>query len=162
MAKIKFQNQKGALVVEALVATFIVTLILIISASAAAAGLSASRRALDKTQAAYLLEEGAEIVKIIRDEDWAGVSGLLENTDYYASFSGGIWALSTTPSTIDGFTRIFEVEEVVRDANDDIDSSGTADDGTRLITVTVSWAISSGTTASETLSFYVSDILSSS
>jgi hypothetical protein len=72
--------------------------------------------------------------------------------------------LSATPNTVGIFTRTVSVASVSRDnITDDIAPSGggaTNDDGTRLVTVDVSW-VEGGATRNKTLSFYISDIFSS-
>lgn len=132
--------------------------------SAATKGIQLSNQALRQTQASFLLEEGAEAVKSIRDASWATISGLTLGTNYYMTFNTGTntWSLGTTPlGTIDGlFTRTVVLSGVSRDSNDDIvTSGGTYDDArTKKVTVSVSWPLSDASTSSKDLSFYISDI----
>ena len=111
-------------------------------------------------QASSLLEEGAEAVKTIRDNDWTTISNLTVGTTYYLSYSSvtNLWSLTTTPSTIGIFTRTVVISAVNRDSNDDIVSSGgTLDVKTKKVTITTSFNSQSGT-ISKTLVFYISDI----
>ena len=118
-----------------------------------------SRQALHVSQATFLLEEGAEAVRIFRDNAWSNISSLNVGTNYYPTFSG-TWTVSTTPSTVGIFTRVITIANVNRDATSgDITTSGVNDSGTKLITITVSWT-ESGQAMSKTLSFYIMDIFS--
>ena len=92
-------------------------------------------------QAAFLIEEGIEAVKFLRDSGWnANIAPLNLNTDYYFSFNNSMWLATTSQIIIDGvYERYFTVEEVYRDANDDIVPSGTQDPDTLAILVRVSW-----------------------
>ena len=68
--------------------------------------------------------------------------------------------MSTTPNTVDIFTRTINITNVKRDNNTkDISTIGTEDSGTKLVTITVSW-VEGGITISKTLSFYILDIFS--
>lgn len=153
-------KNKGFALMEIIIASAIISIITFAIVSAAQKGLGLSQRAVHQTQASYLLEEGAEAVKTIRDSSWATISALTLGTTYYLSFNTttNLWSLSTTPSTIDSFfTRTVVVSAVSRDVNDDIASSGTVDVRTKKVVVTTSWPSSSGT-LSKTLSFYVADV----
>jgi len=100
-------------------------------------------------QAAFLIEEGIEAVKFLRDSGWnANIAPLNLNTDYYFSFNNSMWLATTSQIIIDGvYERYFTVEEVYRDANDDIASSGTLDPNTKKINMSVFWQIRTGQTA---------------
>ncbi len=122
-----------------------------------------SLRALRATQGSFLLEEGGEAVKSIRDSGWSSFSSLSTSTTYYLVFSTNTkaWSATTTnPGTVLGsFSRSFVVASVLRDASSDIVSSGgTVDTGTRKATVTVSWPLGNGATVTKTLVMYLSNI----
>lgn len=155
-------NNSGFTLVEVLIACAILSLCIIALMTASSKGIQTSSQALRQTQAGFILEEGAEAVKTIRDASWSNISSLTTGTTYYLSFSTSTntWSLSTTPPpTIDSiFTRNVVLSAVNRDSNDDIASSGTLDARTKKVTVTVSWPISDNTTSSKTLDFYISDI----
>lgn len=151
------QQTRGFFLIEVVVATAIIATVLILLVGAIQDSVEVSQRALERTQAAYLLEEGAEAVKGIRDNAWSNITALTAGTTYYLSWSGTAWSMTTSVSTIDKFTRTIVCASVTRDANDDIAASGTADSGTHKCTVTVSWS-ATGSTRSQSLVFYVSDI----
>lgn len=99
-------------------------------------------QATRNTEAAALAEEGMEAVRSMRDESWAtNIAVLSAGTTYYPVISGSEWTLSTTnPGVIDNlYTRTAAIEDVNRDASDDIASSGTADPNTKKVTVVVTW-----------------------
>jgi len=113
------------------------------------------------TQSSFLLEEGADAVKIIRDTSWSsGIGNLVAGTDYYFSYNGTTWISTSNNVYIDGiFERKFVLSNVYRDANDDIAASGTLDSGTKKATVSVSWLGRTGTTT-KSASFYLTDLFS--
>jgi len=118
----------------------------------------AARQAVHNLEATYLLEEGAEAVRLLRDNAWTNISTLSTGSDYYLLWSSGNWSFTATPQTTGIFTRKINVADVNRDAGTgDISSAGAADAGSKLFTISVSW--SEGTRAiTKTLPFYIMDI----
>lgn len=118
--------------------------------------LNLSRQTTHHVKAEYLLEEGLEAIRVIRDRGWTDEIVPLETvTTYYLDFDGITWQASTTASSIDNFyTRTFTVEDVYRDANDDIASSGTLDSDTRKFNLSVFWTNQRGTTTAKRVSTY--------
>ena len=110
-------------------------------------------------EAIYIIEEGIEAMKFLRDRGWSGnIAPLSTATTYYLTFNGSYWATTTSPQYIDGqFLRSINLGDVNRDANDHISASGTLDPNTKKITSTVSyWQGHSTTTRS--ISTYISNI----
>ncbi|HEY4493936.1 MAG TPA: hypothetical protein VJB95_00680 [Candidatus Paceibacterota bacterium] len=157
----KFRRMnKGFMLVEVLIVTAIITVAILAAMAVSQKSIYVSRQAFHATQAAFLLEEGAEAVRILRDNGWSNISNLNTATTYYPEFSGGTWTLSVTASTVGIFTRTVNVADVNRDdSTGDIASAGTDDPGTKLFTITVSWP-EGGTTITRTLPFYIMDIFS--
>ena len=146
--------------VEVLVAISIITVAILSAMAVSEKAVQVSRQAFHSEQAAFLLEEGAEIVRILRDNDWANISSLTPGSDYSTVFAGGTWTLSSTPNTVGIFTRKVSIQEVERDVGTgDITVSGTADEGTKLVTVSISWQ-EGGTLVTKSLRFYIFDIFS--
>ncbi len=112
-----------------------------------------------RIKAALMSEEGIEVLKFLRDEQWSSVGSLSPSTDYYLQFDGADWNITTTPQFTDPrFERKFTVENVNRDANGNIVlSGGTLDNGTKKIVMTVSWRTQEGTTTKD-LSAYLTNI----
>ncbi|HAS81079.1 MAG: hypothetical protein UR25_C0005G0006 [Candidatus Nomurabacteria bacterium GW2011_GWE1_32_28] len=150
----------GFMMVEVIVAISIIVVSVLAAMSVTQKSIFVSRQALHVKEASFLLEEGAESMRIIRDNSWNNISTLNIGTDYYFTFSGGTWTLSNIPSTTGIFVRKVNISNVNRNVStDDIESLGIDDPGTKLITITVSW-IDGGETLSKTLSFYIMDIFS--
>ncbi len=148
------------MMVEIIIVASIITASILGIMAVAQKSIYVSRQTLHSVQASFLLEEGAEAVRVFRDNTWTNISSLNNATDYYPVFSSGTWSLSTTPSQVGIFTRKVNIASVSRDnTTQDISSTGTNDPGTKLITVTVSWS-EAGTTVSKTLSFYIMDLFS--
>ena len=148
------------MMVEIVVAVAIITVSILAAMAVTQKSLSVSRRSFHSTQAAFLLEEGVEAVRILRDNNWSNISSLSVGANYYPTFSGGTWILSATPNTVGIFTRAISVASVNRDnATKDISSSGADDPGTKLATVSISW-LEGGVTITKTLQFYIMDIFS--
>lgn len=150
----------GFLVVEILVAISIVTAAILTAMSVSQKSITVSRQSVHTTQAAFLLEEGAEAVRVMRDNNWTNISGLTAGTTYYPTFTSGTWTLSTTPNSLGIFTRTITMQSVTRDnTTKDISGSGTVDPDARLFTVTVSWS-EGATTVTKSLQFYIINIFS--
>ena len=147
--------------VEILITAFIIVGALLVAVAVTDRSIVISRQATQVAQASFLLEEGAEAMRILRDNDWDNIDSvaLSISATYYIDFTGGTWALATIVSPVGIFTRTVTVGDVYRDANDDIATSGTLDSQTRLINIEVAW--SNGAKAlNKKLSFYLSDIFS--
>ena len=86
--------------IEVLVATSIITVSILVAMAVAEKSVYVSRQAFHTSQAAFLLEEGAETVRIFRDNGWSNISGLTVSTNYYPAFSGNTGVLSTTSNPI--------------------------------------------------------------
>ncbi|MES3032335.1 MAG: hypothetical protein V4699_03800 [Patescibacteria group bacterium] len=154
-------QQKGFMMIEILIAASIISASVVAAMAVAQKSVYVSFKAFHVSQAAFLLEEGAEAVRITRDNAWTNISNLTAGTIYYPTFAGGTWTLSTTSNTVGIFTRSATVASVSRDntTKDIVSSGGAVDSGTKLVTVTVSWQ-EGGVTVSKTLQFYISDIFS--
>lgn len=121
--------------------------------------LEVSARTGNLIRGSFLLEESLEVVKHLRDGGWSNIQDLSAGTSYYLTWNGTTWTTSTTNVFVDGFfERRFTVEDVYRDGNDDIISSGgTLDVGTRKVTATVAWREKSGTTT-RSVATYLTDV----
>ncbi|MEK7227871.1 MAG: hypothetical protein AAB681_00765 [Patescibacteria group bacterium] len=152
------KTQSGFFLVEVVVATALVATIIIFMLGLVQDIVKVSQASLERTQASYLLEEGEEAVKTIRDDAWTNISSINNGVNQYLAWNGTKWTFSSTDSPIGQFSRVVVFDSVYRDANDDITTSGgTVDTRTRKITVTVSWNTTTGT-KTESLVFYIADI----
>lgn len=115
-------------------------------------------------KSSYLLEEGVEAVKIMRDTSWSSkIAPITLDTNYYLVYDSGLatFDVTLTPENpIDSmYQRTIVFSSVFRDSDDDIQSSGTLDPDTLKVTVTVSWYDGSTTTAKQ-LSTYITNMFS--
>lgn len=149
---------KGITAVEALVAVAIAALVIIFSTHAIVYFVSTGSDLVEKTQALYLAEEGLEVMRLIRDEDWDNIDILTAGERYYLSIDATSASTTDTPEVIGQFTRSIVVEEVYRSTNnDDIVPSGSPssaiDPETVLVTSFVAWD-----TTTTTLRTYLTDL----
>lgn len=158
---IKFKNKNiGVTLVEVIIACSIISICVFALLGGVSKGTQISLASLRFSQANFLIEEGVESVKIIRDNAWTNISSLTVGTTYYLSFdtNTNTWSLSTTSNTIDSiFTRTIVFSNAYRNGTDDLASSGTLDPNTKKVTVSVSWGTPSGT-KSKSLDFYIANI----
>ena len=153
-------ESRGFVLVEAIVAVSVVSVVLL-SLSGVAIFLSrASSNNTAKIQAAFLAEEGIEAVRILRDNGWSlKIASLDPDTAYYLAYVGGTWNATTDVTLIDStFERTFVLENVYRNSSYDIVSTGgTLDPNTKKVTVSVSWS-PSGLTSTKSFSTYLANI----
>jgi hypothetical protein len=162
------QNTSGFGLVEIAVAIGIVTTVLFVTAQASQLAHRVMVKNARETQAQFLLEEGAEIMKILRDTGWtAHIAPFISGTLYYPVFDATTHSWRGTldnPGQIQGiFTRTVKVETVYRRNSDDdiVDFSSpdpkTLDAGTRKTTIRVSLS-EAGTNAIREVVTYISDL----
>ena len=153
----------GFMMVEVIVAVSIIAVSVLAAMLVAQKSIQLSQRSISVSQAEYLIEEGAEAVRIIRDNGWNNITTLAVSTNYNLDFSGNTWVVTSDPSSIDleRFTRTVKFLNVNRDGTtgDIVEGGGTLDSGTKLVTVTVSW-YENGQQVVRNLSFYIMDIFS--
>ncbi len=156
------KNKKGSLSIEILVAVTIVTIAVLSAMAVANKSVFVARQSTHYAQASFLLEEGAEVVRVIRDKNWTTLSDATVGTTHYLKFNGTEWLYTTdkNEATSNGiFTRTINFAYVNRDSTtgDIVSSGGTEDAGTRLVTVSVSWP-EGGNIKTKTLSLYLTDL----
>lgn len=154
-------DKNGFGMLEIIVGAAIISISMFGLAAVSGAAFKAADNTTRGIQAAFLLEEGMEAVRFLRDSGWnADVAPLSADVPYYLSFSGGEWKATSSPIfEIDGiFKRTFVLGNVYRDTEDDIVlSGGTLDPNTKKITFSVSWSLR-GTTTAKTLSAYLTNL----
>ena len=152
-------NQSGFGIVEILVASVIISLVIVGLHATTAQALRLVQQSTKRTQAMFLAEETIEVLRSQRDSSWASSIGTLSSgTDYFLEFNGSVWSITTTNIFIDNlFERKFLLEAVYRDGNDDIAGSGTLDPSTKKIIVSVSWSAQTGITT-QSISTYITDL----
>lgn len=141
MIREKFSN-RGFGIIEILVVIFIVTVVLASLMQLYNLFLKSERHSGKYIQATLLAQEALEATRNVRDAGWANISGLTTGAQYHPVQSGSpiSWNMSAGEETINGLTRQVVLEQVYRDANDNIvESGGTEDVGSRKVITTVSW-----------------------
>jgi len=151
--------RSGIILIEALVAASILSLVL---ASAIGAFLLTIRTSLGNgadVQAAFLAEEGLEAMRILRDNSWSGNIASQTSGDFYLAFDGTTWQATSINTYIDNaFERSITIFDVQRDGNGDIVTQGGAIDvDTKKVMVNVSWRTQSGT-STYSLSTYLTNM----
>ena len=144
----------GVTLIEVLIALSIVAVILIVVGFSVTAYVDARKNLLTQTKTTYLLEEGYETLRAIRDTNWSTLSGLTVGTRYYFSLSTTTLAVNTTPEVIDGeYRRSFVVRSVYRNNSKDIvastTSGATIDANSRQVDISV--ASSLGTSSASAI-----------
>lgn len=151
---------KGMSLIEIIVGLAVISAALLLLGNIAQYSLRLVEASTMRLQATFLLSEGAEAVKTMRDRGWAANIGTLSlDVDHYFEFNANQWKATTTPEIIDGaFNRKFVVAGVQRNSSDDIVASGgTPDPDTKKLTVTISWKQGSRQ-FSESLSTYITNL----
>jgi hypothetical protein len=152
-------NQKGIGLVEVLIASAIITTGIVALIGAFTVYVSFALNNSGNVQAAYLAEEGMEVMAFMRDNGYAAnIAGLSTTTTFYLTFSGGTWATTTTPVYIDNvFLRKVDLAPVYRDGNFAVVSSGgTSDANSRFVTITIDY-IQGQATTTRSLSGYITN-----
>lgn len=150
---------KGFGLIEIIIGSTILTVSLIAISTYFQKSLQLSQDSAKTVQASFLLEEGIEAAKFFRDTSWQNISGLTAGTSYFLQFDGTKWATTSSNVFVDGiFERKLVIDNVSRDVNDDIVSSGgTNDADTKKATVSVAWFGRNGTTT-KSISTYITNI----
>jgi len=158
------QESKGFTLVEIILATSIFTMFFLSISFFYKKALDVSQDTTAHIQSGYFLEEGIEAIKLMRDVSWtSNIATLSPGTTYYLYWDGSIWTATTTLQKLENtYTRSFVVENVSRDGNDNIVSSGGVNDpGTKKITLNISWMRHGNKgTANDSIQTYVTNLLS--
>lgn len=151
MIRSKIKKEKGSGMVEILIASAIMVTVVI---SVVGVYHSLTRISLQNTeniQGAFLMEEGVEAVRVMRDNAWSNIASSTVGTPYYFRWQSGTWRATTSPQVVDVFYRTVVFSNVNRDTNFNIvTSGGTLDTGTKKATISVSWPSRTGTTTKST------------
>lgn len=154
----KINSKKGTSLIEIIIGLAIISTSFFSVISAYHFFIKVAVRNASETKVNYLLEEGVEITRFLRDSDWISFSALATTTDHFFVFDGGTWKATTTNIYIDNrFERKFVLSDVYRDINGDISSTGTLDAGVRKIDVLVSFP-SGNSTTTRSVNLYLTNL----
>ncbi len=154
------RENPGFGMIEIVVGVSIISFALFGLATVGQISIRLSEESSNNTRTAFLLEEGVEAVKIMRDTSWQNISALADGNDHYLNFNGTTWATTTADTFVDGlFERKFKLSGVNRDASSQeiVASGGVSDSGTKKLDVSVSWRSQTGTTT-KTISTYITNL----
>jgi type II secretory pathway pseudopilin PulG len=159
----RWLSHGGFTLVEVVVAAAMITVSFVAIAMYYKKVLDVSEDTTRHIQSGFLLEEGLEAVKLLRDEGWnANIGSLSTTTNYYLTWSGTFWRTTTVPIKVENiFTRTIKFSDVRRDGVDSIAAAGTLDSGTKKVTVAVTWLVRGGSgMATDTAETYVTNLFS--
>lgn len=135
---------RGLSLVEIVIGSSLILIALSGLITAYAFYFRAGLRNTPELQAAFLLQEGAEALTLLRDEAWTNLSSLAPETPYFLSWNGTKWTTTASETLVDNaFRRTITLSDVYRRNSDkDIVASTspdakTIDPGTTKITVQV-------------------------
>lgn len=156
--KKRINKNRGSGLLEVVIVVSILSLVVTASTAAAQLYITYSMRNMNNVKAGYLLEEGVEVVKIMRDISWTThIAPRNNGATTSIAFQSGSWGFGTSSAVVDGtYRRTVRFDQAFRDAGGDLDTSGSNEPDARLVTVTVEWndPVSKATT-SKSLSTYV-------
>ena len=152
---------RGFTLIEVVVVASIFSVFMVALVSYYKKVLDVSQDTTRHIQSGFLIEEGMEAAKLMRDESWTSqVATLSTTTTYFLLWNGTKWTATTTEQKIENiFTRTMLVTDVFRDVNDTIASAGTHDPGTKKIRIEVSWPRKGGNaTTTDAAETYIANL----
>jgi hypothetical protein len=112
----------------------------------------------DNIKAEFLLEEGLEALRTIRDENFNHLKVLSPETSHWLFFTGTKWQATSSPVLIDSiYDRSFTTSPVYRDAGGALSSAGELDEDMLLVSVSISWSENTATTT-RIISTYLANV----
>ena len=111
----KQTNKRGVALVEVLIGVSLITIVVAFVGLAVTQFVNIRNVILSDTKKMYLAEEGYEIIRFLRDENWSNISGLTNNTYYFLQVSTTTVSIGGSSELIDGmYNRSFLVQPVYR------------------------------------------------
>ncbi|MDP4008844.1 MAG: type II secretion system protein [bacterium] len=156
-----YQSQQGITLIEVIVAVAIAGMLIGSISTLTVISVRVGAQTQTSVRALFLAQEAMEAVWSIRDETvWEenGIGSFEVAQEYYPLLLSDppLWELGEGVESIEQFTRSIMLEQVYRNANDDIAEMGTEDPDTRRVTVRVSWQGRNGE-REETLTAYITN-----
>lgn len=155
-------RQRGFSLVETLVAFAIFATTIVGLLYVATRSLGVGRVALIQTRAHYVLEEGYEALRHMRDSNWSNIANLTLDNEYSLEFkpsATSTWMATTSDNLVDGlFDRSFVVSQAFRDGSNKLSSSGSNEPDVRKIYLSVKYKNTSGATTTTSLTFYLANV----
>jgi Tfp pilus assembly protein PilV len=135
-----YRRTDGLSVVEVIVAAAVIVTLVTAAAGAWQLYLRTATMSTRQSQAALLIEDASEVLRIFRDQSWSSIIAPLSlATPYQLYWTGTAYRATTTQILLqDQMVRTITLSSVSRDANDNITSSGgTLDAQSRKVTISV-------------------------
>lgn len=154
------KQQYGFTSIEVIIGVVIAGVVFIYAGNAIGSFINTARDVTLKTEALYLAEDGLELVRYMRDNNWTNMSAIPADTTRYLSVSSTTVRATTTSEVIGIYRRSFTVQNVYRNSStDDIVASTTggsvADSDSKYVFMNVSWG---SPTTTVTLTTILADI----
>ncbi len=120
-------HNRGISLIEVVVGVSIMAFVLLFLLLTMTLFLETRAKILNDTKSLYLAEEGIEVLRHVRDDNWNDIAGLTIDTPHFLSISTTSIAITSTPEVIDGgWQREVVFHELYRDsATDDVVASTT-------------------------------------
>lgn len=160
MVKSKNNFKKGISLVEVIFASAIIGLSMVYIVNVYGNFMQLSLENTDKIQAVFLLDEGVEAMKTMRNYSWSSIASSTSNIDYYLIWQDGRWQSTTTPVLVDNkFIRKYQISDVYRDPStlNIVTSGGVLNNDSKLLDIEVLWNYK-GSTSTKSTSFYLFNI----
>lgn len=133
----RHHSQRGATLVEVLVAIGLTGIMLPTLATALVTSHAGRATSLQQLEASSLLHESTEAVRVVREQGWSNVA---TDGTYHPVMSGSTWTLVSGANTSGGFTSQIVISPAERDSSGAlVASGGTNDPAAKHVVVTVSW-----------------------
>lgn len=117
----KRSSQAGITLIEVIVGISIIAIAVVAIGLTVNAYVDARNALLVDAKAIYLAEEGYEIARAIRDDNWNTIDALSTDTYHYLAVSTTTIGISGSPEVIDtDYIRSFMLRALYRNSNNDI------------------------------------------
>jgi len=121
------RSKQGALLVEVVVATAVAVTVAAFISGAVALLVSARTTLIVDTQKLFRAEEGYELMRLLRDEQWSNIATLVPGTHYGLIVSTTTVAINGNPEVLpEGLVRTITIQPLYRTVAGTIVPVGTA------------------------------------
>ena len=132
-----FHKQQGVSLIELLIVIGMLAIVIPVLATAFIDSNEGKVQHDHRLEAAQLLKETQDALRVIRESGWSNVS---TNGTYHPTISGSSWSLVAGTQNVGGIFRQIVISDVYRDTNNAIvTSGGSIDPSTKKIVITTSW-----------------------
>lgn len=133
---------QGVALIEIIVGIAVLAVILVTISLSITTYVNARGELLTQAKTTYLAEEGVEIMRAIRDEDWNDITAETVDTVRYLDVTDTTLAIGGTPEVIDtDYSRSVVLRELYRNSDDDVVPStapgASTDPESRIVEVSV-------------------------